>query len=140
MTRDEEFSAYADARWPILVRSAVLLGWSRPDAEDLVQTALLRCYLAWAQVSHAADRDAYVYRILVNAHHDSQRRSRWGERHAAGMGIDELSLAGFRRGAIKAQRASDRSHGYARRSVIRHEYGVRVPARRTSYASIPGRR
>ncbi len=82
MKRDEEFSAYASARWPALVRSAVLLGCTVQDAEDLAQTALLRCYLAWAKVTKADDRDAYVYRILVNAYHDSRRRRWWGEKPA----------------------------------------------------------
>jgi RNA polymerase sigma-70 factor (sigma-E family) len=78
--RDEDFSAYANARWPALVRSAVLLGCTVQDAEDLAQTALMRCYVAWAKVTKAADRDAYVYRILVNAYHDSRRRRWWGEK------------------------------------------------------------
>jgi RNA polymerase sigma-70 factor (sigma-E family) len=80
--RDEDFSAYANARWPALVRSAVLLGCTVQDAEDLAQTALMRCYVAWAKVTKAADRDAYVYRILVNAYHDSRRRRWWGEKPA----------------------------------------------------------
>ncbi|MEN3614777.1 SigE family RNA polymerase sigma factor [Plantactinospora sp. ZYX-F-223] len=83
MERDEEFSAYASARWPALVRSAVLLGCSVQDAEDLAQTALMRCYVSWAKVAKADDRDAYVYRILVNAYHDSRRRRWWGEKPAA---------------------------------------------------------
>ncbi|GAA3244350.1 SigE family RNA polymerase sigma factor [Dactylosporangium siamense] len=83
MQRDENFSAYAGARWPALVRSAVLLGCTVQDAEDLAQTALMRCYVSWAKVMKAGDRDAYVYRILVNAHHDSRRRRWWGEKPAA---------------------------------------------------------
>jgi DNA-directed RNA polymerase specialized sigma24 family protein len=39
-----EFDEYVVARRAALVRSAVLLGCPRPDAEDVVQTALLRCY------------------------------------------------------------------------------------------------
>jgi len=42
-----EFSEYVAARRPALVRSAVLLGCPQPDAEDVVQTALLRCYRSW---------------------------------------------------------------------------------------------
>jgi len=83
--RDEEFSAYAGVRWPALFRSAVLLGCTVQDAEDLAQTALMRCYVSWAKVTKADDRDAYVYRILVNAYHDSRRRRWWGEKPAAVM-------------------------------------------------------
>ncbi|MET7391919.1 SigE family RNA polymerase sigma factor [Dactylosporangium sp. NPDC005572] len=83
MERDEDFSAYASARWPALVRSAVLLGCAVQDAEDLAQTALMRCYVSWARVVQADDRDSYVYRILLNAYHDSRRRRWWGEKPAA---------------------------------------------------------
>ncbi|MGY1723917.1 SigE family RNA polymerase sigma factor [Blastococcus sp. SYSU DS0533] len=83
MERDEAFTRYVDERWPVLVRSAVLLGCARPEAEDLVQTALVRCYVAWDKVGSAANRDAYVYRVLVNCHHDSRRRRWWGERPTA---------------------------------------------------------
>ncbi|GAA3670520.1 hypothetical protein GCM10022237_32880 [Nocardioides ginsengisoli] len=39
-----DFSAYVAARRPRLVRTAVLLGVPAADAEDVVQSALLRCY------------------------------------------------------------------------------------------------
>lgn len=80
MDHDGDFSAYAAARWANLVRSAVVLGCTLEDAYDLAQTTLLRCYLAWGKVSKADDRDAYVYRILLNCHKDSRRRRWWGER------------------------------------------------------------
>ena len=83
MERDGEFSAYASARWPSLVRSAVFLGCDLDEAHDLVQTTLLRCYTAWRKVEKATDRDAYVYRILLNCHRDSRRRRWWGERPTA---------------------------------------------------------
>ncbi|WP_205474053.1 SigE family RNA polymerase sigma factor [Nocardioides sp. SYSU D00038] len=80
MDRDEDFSAYAEARWSALVRSAVFLGCSVEEAQDLVQTALLKCYVGWSRVARADDRDAYVFRVLVNALRDSRRRRWWGER------------------------------------------------------------
>jgi RNA polymerase sigma-70 factor (sigma-E family) len=83
MERDEDFSQYAGAYWPILLRSAVLLGCSLHEAEDLVQVTLLRCFVSWGKVTRAVDRDAYVYRILVNCHRDSRRRRWWGEKPSA---------------------------------------------------------
>ncbi|WP_229706955.1 SigE family RNA polymerase sigma factor [Nocardioides deserti] len=80
MDDDEDFSAYADARWSNLVRSAVVLGCTLDEAHDLAQTTLLRCYTSWSRVRRADDRDAYVYRILLNCHRDSRRRHWWGER------------------------------------------------------------
>ncbi len=80
---DEDFTGYMSARWPALVRSAVLLGCTLHEAEDLVQTALARCYVSWSKVANADDRDAYVYRVLVNCHTDGRRRRWSGEQASA---------------------------------------------------------
>lgn len=77
---DGDFAAYASARWAALVRSAVVLGCTVDQAQDLVQTTLMRCYVKWAKVQRADNRDAYVYRVLLNCHRDSRRRQWWGER------------------------------------------------------------
>jgi len=77
---DEDYSDYLSARWPALFRSAVLLGCSRHEAEDLVQAAFVNCYVSWDKVTKAADRDAYVYRVMVNAHTSNHRRRWWKER------------------------------------------------------------
>ncbi|MCW2767702.1 MAG: sigE [Nocardioides sp.] len=83
MTKDDDFSEYARARWQTLLRSALFLGCSGQEAEDLAQTTLLRAYVAWAKVERATNRDAYVSRILVNAHRDSHRRHWWDEKPTA---------------------------------------------------------
>lgn len=80
MDQDGEFSAFASARWGALVRSGIVLGCTLEEAHDLAQTTLLRCYTAWRRVQRADDRDAYVYRVLLNCHRDSRRRRWWGER------------------------------------------------------------
>jgi RNA polymerase sigma-70 factor (sigma-E family) len=49
------------------------------EAEDVVQTALARCYTAWDRVQRADDIDAYVYRTLLNTWAGSRRRRWWGE-------------------------------------------------------------
>jgi RNA polymerase sigma-70 factor (sigma-E family) len=69
-----QFEEYVVARRTALVRSAVLLGCARPDAEDLVQTTLLRCYRSWRRVERAENPDAYVYRVLVNVLRDAAAR------------------------------------------------------------------
>lgn len=75
-SKDEAFTDYASARWLILVRTALALGCTLSEAEDLAQTTLLKVYVAWSKVVKADHRDAYVSRMLVNAHRDSHRR-RW---------------------------------------------------------------
>jgi len=46
-------------------------------AEDLVQTALARMYVAWPKVRRSDSADAYARRVLVNAYIDEVRRPRW---------------------------------------------------------------
>lgn len=76
---DEEFASFVAARWASLVRVGVYLGCSTAEAEDLVQTTLLRCYRAWPRVRRADRIDAYVHRALVNALTTSRRRMWHGE-------------------------------------------------------------
>ena len=53
MDQDQEraFADFASSRWLLLARSAVLLGASHHEAEDLAQTVLMKCYLSWSRVS-----------------------------------------------------------------------------------------
>jgi RNA polymerase sigma-70 factor (sigma-E family) len=79
MDKDAAFEQYAAAHWRRLVRAGVLLGCDVPEAEDLAQQTLLRCYLKWRHVQRADDRDAYVARIQINLLRQSRRRKWWGE-------------------------------------------------------------
>lgn len=74
-----EFGDYCAARWRPLVRSAVLLGCSLAEAEDVVQSALEKTYRSWDRVSRARSIDAYVYRVVVNTLRGSRKRRWWSE-------------------------------------------------------------
>lgn len=78
-TDDEDFSTFVAARWASLVRVGVYLGCSPSEAEDLVQTTLLRCYRAWPRIRRAHRVDAYVHRALVTSLTKSRRRLWRGE-------------------------------------------------------------
>jgi RNA polymerase sigma-70 factor (sigma-E family) len=78
-----EFSEFAHSRWPGLVRLAYGITGDRGHAEDLAQTALANAYAYWRRVSRADDPDAYLRRIVVNAHRGSMRRRRVGEQLTA---------------------------------------------------------
>lgn len=78
-----DFSQYVAVRWPRLVRSAVLLGCSHAEAEDVVQTALAKCLVQWSRVKQAGNIDAYVHRVLINTFISSRRRRWMGERPTA---------------------------------------------------------
>ncbi|MFF0654730.1 SigE family RNA polymerase sigma factor [Micromonospora tulbaghiae] len=68
------FEEYAFARTSALVRLARLLTGDEHRAEDLVQDVLARAYARWARISRTDRPDAYVRRMLVNAHHSWWRR------------------------------------------------------------------
>lgn len=57
------------------LRVAYLLTGNPADAEDLLQIALARLMRVWDRVSRSGDPDAYLRRVIVNAH-----RSRWQRR------------------------------------------------------------
>jgi RNA polymerase sigma-70 factor (sigma-E family) len=79
LTRDEDFASYMHARQPSLLRTAYLLTGDRHTAEDLVQTAFAKLYLAWDKVNDHGSIDGYVRRILVNEHNSLWRRA-WKRR------------------------------------------------------------
>ena len=78
MRNDADFAAYLAARWPFLVRSLVLVGCPRGEAEDVARAALARCYEAWDEVLEADDVDVVVYRAVLDGWHRAQRRRRRG--------------------------------------------------------------
>jgi RNA polymerase sigma-70 factor (sigma-E family) len=92
MGRDEDYGAYVGARWNTLVRTAVMLGCPLEEAEDVTQEALLRAYVAWDKVIRADNRDAYVYRILLNTVISGRRRKWRSERPKAD--VQQLSERG----------------------------------------------
>ncbi|MGI8331103.1 SigE family RNA polymerase sigma factor [Actinomadura scrupuli] len=77
MQERPEFGTYAAGRSSRLLRTAYLLCRDWATAEDLVQTALTKAWLAWSRIGD--DPDPYVYRILVNTHASWWRRRWHGE-------------------------------------------------------------
>ena len=67
------FEEWVGARTPALVRTAYLLTGDWQRAEDLLQTALMRCYGRWSRID---DHEAYVRRTLVTTY-AGWRRRRW---------------------------------------------------------------
>lgn len=72
--RDEQFRSYVVTSRGKLLRTATFLVSGDPHAaEDLVQTALMRLYVAWPRV-RSASIDAYARKAMVNALIDNRRR------------------------------------------------------------------
>ncbi|HZM80059.1 MAG TPA: SigE family RNA polymerase sigma factor [Candidatus Limnocylindrales bacterium] len=92
---DAEYTAYVSARLVALHRAAYLLcGGDKIRADEIVQVTITKLYQRWKKASRADDLDAYVHRMLVNAHIDEWRGS-WARvwllpKHDDGIkGIDE---------------------------------------------------
>jgi RNA polymerase sigma-70 factor (sigma-E family) len=76
---DPGFRDYVTARSRSLLRTAYLLTGNRADAEDLVQAALAKTYLAWDRIEDRSALDGYVRRAMVNTHISWWRRRRLEE-------------------------------------------------------------
>ncbi|GAB3264598.1 SigE family RNA polymerase sigma factor [Nocardioides dilutus] len=73
------FEEFVAARRPALLRTAYLLTGRQADAEDLVQTALVRCVPIWKRI---ADRpEPYVRQVLARESVSRWRARRWREQH-----------------------------------------------------------
>jgi RNA polymerase sigma-70 factor (sigma-E family) len=74
-----EFSQYVTERSGAWLRVAYLLTGNRSDAEDLLQTALAKTYLAWNRIQDKGALDGYVRRVLVNTQTSWWRKRRVDE-------------------------------------------------------------
>jgi RNA polymerase sigma-70 factor (sigma-E family) len=76
---EHAFRDYVRARRPALLRTAYLLTGNLADAEDLVQSALAKTYLAWHRIEDRGAVDSYVRRAMVNTQISWWRRRRLEE-------------------------------------------------------------
>lgn len=77
MAAPDGFSEYVTARHAALLRTAYLLTGHAQDAEDLVQSALVKVVPQWRRI--ADNPEPYVHRVLVNENVSRWRRRRWRE-------------------------------------------------------------
>lgn len=74
---ESEYGDYVAARAARLVRFAYLLCGDWHRAEDAVQGALIKLYLAWPRLARVEAVDAYVRRIVVRVLIDNGRLARF---------------------------------------------------------------
>ncbi|EON24665.1 MULTISPECIES: SigE family RNA polymerase sigma factor [Nocardioides] len=76
MTRniDDSFVEFVAAHRARLFRTAYLLVGDAHRAEDIVQTALTKLYVAWSRVASVDNVEAYARRAVINAHLSEHRR------------------------------------------------------------------
>ena len=76
-TTELSYEEFVVARSAALYRTAYLLTGQRADAEDLLQTALVKIYVAWRKVAAARSPEAYARRLLVNTFVSGRRPARF---------------------------------------------------------------
>ncbi|GAA1618469.1 SigE family RNA polymerase sigma factor [Nonomuraea maheshkhaliensis] len=76
---EDEFREYVTARGPALLRAAHQLTGHPLDAEDLLQSALAKTYLAWDRIEDRNALDGYVRRAMVNINISQWRRRKLEE-------------------------------------------------------------
>lgn len=77
---EDEFREFVAARSSALLRTAYLLAGDWGTAEDLLQTALTKTYLAWKRLGEIEAVEPYTRRVLVNTATSWWRRRWHGER------------------------------------------------------------
>jgi RNA polymerase sigma-70 factor (sigma-E family) len=110
-----EFEEYVRTRQDALLRSARRLVPDPIDAQDLVQTALVRTYPRWDGIADKALADAYMRRVMINT-----RTEWWRNRKLEETPTAELPEASIDDGA--EQRAD--------REMLRDAMRVLAPKQR----------
>ncbi|WP_328340366.1 SigE family RNA polymerase sigma factor [Micromonospora sp. NBC_00421] len=92
---EDEFRDFVAARSGALLRTAYLLAGDWATAEDLLQTALTKTYLAWRRLGGIEAVEPYARRVLVNTSTSWWRRRWHGERPTEVLperaGVDEIA-------------------------------------------------
>jgi RNA polymerase sigma-70 factor (sigma-E family) len=124
--RDREFTEFVTARRVALVRTATLLvSGDSAKAEDVVQTALTKLYLAWPRV-RPDSVDAYAKRCVVNAATD-EHRSLFQRREQVRSELPEVAVhqsAGDLAGVLGL--LATLPHGMRTAVALRHVEGLSV--------------
>lgn len=73
---DPRLGEYVAGQWPALLRYATALCGNVAEAEELVQSAIVRVAVKWPLVRDKDNPDGYVRRAIANGHVSSWRRVR----------------------------------------------------------------
>ena len=113
------YEEFVSARYQALVRSAYLLTGHHHDAEDLVQTALLRAVSRWRRIED--NPEPYVRKIMVNENISRWRRHR-GREHLAEAVPDAPAPSGDHDDAVELRRALSQLSPRQRTVVVLRYY------------------
>src|SRR5690606_2436023 len=85
---EEEFREFVAARSGALLRTAYLLAGDWATAEDLLQTALTKTYLAWKRLGTIEAVEPYTRRVLVNT-----ATSWWRDRKSTRLNSSHVKIS-----------------------------------------------
>jgi RNA polymerase sigma-70 factor (sigma-E family) len=86
---DDDYVSFVDSRQAHLRRIAYAVTGDWHTADDVLQTALTKLYLAWPRVRASGTEEAYARRIILNTDIDRRRRPWRRER----PGLDDVDPA-----------------------------------------------
>ncbi|WP_327289393.1 SigE family RNA polymerase sigma factor [Streptomyces sp. NBC_01198] len=110
-----EFEEYVRTRQDALLRSARRLVPDPVDAQDLVQTALVRTYPRWDGIADKALADAYMRRVMINT------RTEWWRNRK----LEEVATGDLPEPAVE-----DGAEQRADREMLRDVLAVLAPKQR----------
>ena len=93
-SRDDEFAAFVAARQTHLRRIAYAVCGDWHRADDLLQTALVKLYVAWPRLHRDGREEAYTRQIIVRANIDEHRRP-WRREESGLDGHDPVARTGL---------------------------------------------
>jgi DNA-directed RNA polymerase specialized sigma24 family protein len=82
---DTDFRRFVALRSAALLRTAYLLVGDWDSAEDVLQTALTKTYLAWRRLGEIEAVEAYARKVLITTATSWWRRRWHGERPAQSL-------------------------------------------------------
>lgn len=82
-TSEAEYSEFARSSWPQLYRTAVMIVNDRQLAEDLVQSALVKTYVAWPRLREPGRAYAFTRQVMANVARDWFRKHTWTHENTA---------------------------------------------------------
>ncbi len=80
-----DYTAFVEAQWAPLFRTAYLLTGDYQLAEDLLQTTFTKIFLAWPRISRLGQPGAYARKMISN-----QATSWWRRRSSSELSVSEL--------------------------------------------------
>ena len=95
-TSEARFAEFARTVWPQLYRTAVLILGDEQLAEDLVQSALVKTYLAWPKLREPDKAHAYTRRVMVNVSRDWFRKHSWSRESTIDLSTETAEGRGGR--------------------------------------------